>query len=47
MQQSFPSAFSDVADGSFGHTILEIGIYARIGELLLPDKAVVGGGIVQ
>jgi hypothetical protein len=34
MQQLFSSAFGDIVDGSCSHTILEVRIYATIGESL-------------
>ena len=46
MKQLFLSTFSDVSDGSFVQAILEVCIYATIGESLLPEGAVVDEGIV-
>jgi hypothetical protein len=39
------SAFGDVTDGSLSQTILEVSVYATIGESLFPGGAVVDEGV--
>ena len=46
MEQLLSSAFSDVSDGSFCQSVLEVGIDPAIGELLLPLGTVVDEGVV-